>query len=67
MAIYDMAKRRQYAHEKLKRLVIKTAGLFREIEKWDCEAPVGMGGEIGSFLEGVLEEILVRVEPVDER
>ncbi|KAF3066583.1 Serine/threonine-protein kinase svkA [Daldinia childiae] len=28
--------------------------------------PVGMGKEVGTFLEGLLEEILVRVEPLDE-
>ncbi|KAI1911550.1 Serine/threonine-protein kinase PAK 6 [Ophidiomyces ophidiicola] len=61
----EAAQRRQYAHEKLKRLVIKAAGLFKDIEKWDEEAPVPMGGEINSFLEGFLEEVLVRVEPED--
>ncbi|KAI5296361.1 putative protein serine/threonine kinase [Ascosphaera acerosa] len=58
--------RKQYAHEKVKRLVIKAATLFKEIEKWDAQEPVGMGEEVSSFLEGVLEEVLVRVEPVDE-
>lgn len=62
-AAAELAQKRQYAHEKLKRLVIKTAGMFKEIEKWDEEAPVPMGGEINSFLEGFLEEVLVRVEP----
>ena len=62
----DLVHKQQYAHEKLKRLVIKAAGVFSEIEKWDQEAPVGMGGEVNAFLEGLLEEILVRVEPEDE-
>lgn len=62
----ELARKRQFAHEKLKRLVLKAAGVFAEIEKWDCEAPVGMGGEVNSFLEGFLEEVLVRVEPEDE-
>jgi serine/threonine-protein kinase 24/25/MST4 len=57
-------QRRQYAHEKIKRLVFKAAGIFNEIERLDQEAPIGMGGEIGSFLEGFLEELLVRIEPV---
>ncbi|EEP82899.1 serine/threonine-protein kinase 24 [Uncinocarpus reesii 1704] len=61
----ELAQKRQYAHEKLKRLVIKAAGVFKEIEKWDEEAPVPMGGDINSFLEGFLEEVLVRVEPED--
>ena len=56
----------QFAHDKLKRLVVKAAGVFAEIEKWDQEAPVGMGGGVGAFLEGFLEEVLVRVEAEDE-
>lgn len=62
----ELARKRQLAHEKLKRLVLKAAGVFAEIEKYDSEAPVGMGGEVNSFLEGFLEEMLVRVEPEDE-
>ncbi|KAL8713524.1 MAG: hypothetical protein Q9220_002386 [cf. Caloplaca sp. 1 TL-2023] len=61
-----LTQQQQYAHDKLRRLVIKAAGVFSEIEKWDNEAPVGMGGEVNAFLEGFLEEILVRVEPEDE-
>ncbi|KAL8950216.1 MAG: hypothetical protein Q9222_003745 [Ikaeria aurantiellina] len=61
-----LTQKQQYAHDKLRRLVIKAAGVFSEIEKWDNEAPVGMGGEVNAFLEGFLEEILVRVEPEDE-
>ena len=62
----DLAMKRQYAHEKLKKLVMKAAGVFSEIEKWDNEAPVGMGEDVHAFLEGFLEEILVRVEAEDE-
>lgn len=62
----ESVRRRQYTHEKLKKLVLKAAGIFNEIERLDQEAPVGMGGEIGSFLEGFLEELLVRIEPVDD-
>ena len=40
--------------------------MFQEIEKYDAHAPVGMGDEVGAFLEGFLEEILVRVEAEDE-
>jgi serine/threonine-protein kinase 24/25/MST4 len=57
---------RQRVNEKLKRLVIKAAGIFKEIEQWDNQAPVDMGGAVNGFLEGFLEEILVRVEPVDD-
>lgn len=55
-------KKRKYAQEKLKSRVHKAAGVFQEMEKWDFEAPVGMGGDVPSFLEGFLEEILVRIE-----
>lgn len=65
-ATEELIRKRQYAHDKLKRLVVKAAGVFAEIEKWDCEAPVGMGGDVNAFLEGFLEEVLVRVEPEDE-
>ncbi len=61
-------RRRKHAHEKLKSRVIKIAGVFAEIEKWDDEAVVGMGGGVQGFLEGFLEEMLVRIEedPVAE-
>ncbi len=62
----ELMRQRQLAHEKVKRLIIKAAGVFSEIEKWDNEAPVGMGGDVNAFLEGFLEEILVRVEAEDE-
>ncbi|KAL8939207.1 MAG: hypothetical protein Q9211_002848 [Gyalolechia sp. 1 TL-2023] len=62
----DMLQKQRYAHDKLKRLAVKAAGIFSEIERWDNEAPVGMGGEVNAFLEGFLEEVLVRVEAEDE-
>lgn len=65
-AVDELALKLQYAHEKLKKLVIKAAGVFAEIEKWDNDAPVGMGGDVNAFLEGFLEEVLVRVEAEDE-
>lgn len=39
---------------------------FRELDGWDEEGEVGMGGEVSGFLEGFLEEVLVRVEPADD-
>jgi len=50
----------------LRKLVVKTAATFQEIQKLDDEAPVGMGGGVREYLEGFLEEILVRVETGDE-
>ena len=55
-------QKRKRAHEKLRRYVMKAAGVFAEIEKWDREEEVGMGGEVQEFMEGFLEEILYRVD-----
>ena len=62
----ELQQKRQQVHERVKKLVIKAAGVFNEIERWDSAAPVGTGGEVNSFLEGFLEEVLVRVEAADE-
>lgn len=56
----------QAAHEKLRKLVYKLAHVCKEIDHWDKLEPVGMGKDVDVFLEGLLEEILVRVEPADE-
>ena len=62
--------RRKYAHEKMGKHITKLAGVLSEIDKLDNQVvaggEVGMGGGVSSFLEGFLEEILVRVEPEDE-
>lgn len=62
----ELHKRRESTHEKLGSLVNDVSGLFNEIERLDQEAPVGMGADVTSFLEGFLEEVLVRIEPADE-
>ncbi|CAK7226093.1 Serine/threonine-protein kinase PAK 6 [Sporothrix eucalyptigena] len=54
------------AHDKIRKLVYKLAHVCKEIDQVDKAAPVGMGKDVGTFLEGLLEEILVRVEPLDE-
>lgn len=61
-AMQQNDRRRKYVHEKLKSRVMKVAGVFAEIEKLDDEAAVGMGGGVQGFLEGFLEEMLVRIE-----
>jgi serine/threonine-protein kinase 24/25/MST4 len=62
-AISDEDQQRlQKSHERVRKLVIKAAGIFKEIEHYDATGPVGMGGEVNGFLEGFLEEVLVRVE-----
>lgn len=56
----------EIAHDKIRNLVYKLAHVCKEIDQVDKAAPVGMGKDVGTFLEGLLEEILVRVEPLDE-
>ncbi|KAL7793020.1 serine/threonine protein kinase, STE family, PAK/STE20-related [Trichoderma ceciliae] len=59
-------QRAEAAHEKVRKLVYKLAHVCKEIDYYDKAEPVGMGRDVGNFLEGLLEEILVRVEPLDE-
>jgi len=59
-------QRAQAAHEKLRKLVYKLAHVCKEIDHWDKQEPVGMDNGVDVFLEGLLEEILVRVEPADD-
>jgi serine/threonine-protein kinase 24/25/MST4 len=59
-------------HEQIRRLVSRAARVISEIDEWDGRAPVSMldgvsrEGDVGGFLEGFLEEVLVRVESVEE-
>lgn len=56
------------AHDNIRRLVGVVAQAMVEIDEWDGRAPVTVAdeeqraGDIGGFLEGFLEEVLVRVE-----
>ena len=59
-------RKRRSNNEKITRLVTKVVGVLAEIERFDKEVPVGMGGGVNAFLEGFLEEVLVRVEAEDE-
>lgn len=59
-------QRAQAAHEKIRKLVFKLAHVCKEIDNWDKSEPVGMGKNVDCFLEGLLEEILTRIEPADE-
>lgn len=54
------------AHDKIRQLVYKMAHVCKEIDHLDKTEPVGMGREVTNFLEGLLEEMLVRVEPIEE-
>jgi serine/threonine-protein kinase 24/25/MST4 len=62
----ELQSRRDYVQQMMESLVSDVSGMFSRIERWDNEAPVGMGAEVTSFLEGFLEEVLVRIEPADE-
>ena len=57
-------------HEKMIKQATILAGVLAEIDRLDQEitagGKVGMGGGVNLFLEGFLEEVLVRVEPEDE-
>ena len=59
-------RRRQDCHDRVRALVGEISERFRELDGWDEEGEVGMGGEVSGFLEGFLEEVLVRVEPADD-
>lgn len=61
----ETRRRQTEAQESIRKLASKTARLVADMEAWDRWAPVGMGDEVGCFLEGWLEEVLVRVEPQD--
>ncbi|KAF2669735.1 Pkinase-domain-containing protein [Microthyrium microscopicum] len=61
----------QEAHDKIRRLVAQVVRNMAEIDELDAAQPVSLlegqarEGDVGGFLEGVLEEILVRVEAED--
>ena len=59
-------QQRVQIHQKLHKLVLKAMEVFAEIQETDQAIPAGMGGGVAEFLEGFLEEILVRVEAVEE-
>ena len=69
-AMEEANLKRKRAHEKMGKHITKLAGVLSEIDKLDDQViaggQIGMGGGVSSFLEGFLEEILVRVEPEDE-
>ncbi|CAN9382114.1 unnamed protein product [Alternaria alternata] len=62
----ERRRQRQECHDKVVRLVNEIKGKFEELDRWDEKGEVGMGGEVAGFLEGFLEEVLVRVEPADD-
>ena len=63
-AQHPLQAKRQ-SHEQIRKCVGKVGRLLREIDEWDSAAPAGMGDGVEGFLEGVLEEVLCRVEAED--
>ena len=53
-AAHEMQQQRAATHEKVRKLVVKAAHIFNDIQKCDEEFPVGMGGGVTEFLEGML-------------
>jgi serine/threonine-protein kinase 24/25/MST4 len=59
-------KARANVHETVKQITHNLINNFKDLDSWDARSQVGMGGEVSNFLEGFLEEVLVRIEPSDE-
>lgn len=64
--VMEMYHRAKYVQETMERFISEAVVLFTRLERWDNQSPVGMSSNVDSFLEGFLEEILVRIEPADE-
>lgn len=62
----ERRRHRQECHDKVVKLANEIKAKFSELDRWDEQGEVGMGGEVAGFLEGFLEEVLVRVEPADD-
>lgn len=61
-AVRDQHRNLREVNDKIKRRLYKVAGILADIENLDKQAPVGMGDGVSAFLEGFLEEVLVRIE-----
>ncbi|KAI1780227.1 Pkinase-domain-containing protein [Hypoxylon cercidicola] len=64
--ITPQRQRAEANQDRIRKNIYKLANICKEIDRLDKSEPVGMGKDVGTFLEGLLEEILVRVEPLDE-
>ncbi|KAF1824182.1 Pkinase-domain-containing protein [Dissoconium aciculare CBS 342.82] len=56
---------KRQTHEQIRKCMSKVVRLFKEIDHWDTQSPVGMGDGVSGLLEGFLEEVLCRVEAED--
>ncbi|KAI9655668.1 MAG: putative protein serine/threonine kinase [Alyxoria varia] len=63
--VNDVRRQQLEAQDNIKKMASRVARLFTEMDHWDNWSPTGMGDEVTSFLEGFLEEVLVRVEAED--
>ncbi|KAF2749321.1 Pkinase-domain-containing protein [Sporormia fimetaria CBS 119925] len=64
--VAERRRLRTEAHENVRSCVRRLIENFEQLDRFDGDSPVGMGGDVTNFLEGFLEEILVRVEPSDD-
>ncbi|KAL9621249.1 MAG: hypothetical protein Q9160_004270 [Pyrenula sp. 1 TL-2023] len=62
----EMQMRRHRANEKIRKLLIKIAGAFSEVEDLHDEFQVAMGNGATGFLEALLQEVFVRLEKSPE-
>lgn len=54
----EATHRHQYAHDRIKRLALKAAGIFREIDRLDQEAPVDMEMGQSSTTEAFIDALM---------
>lgn len=54
----EAAHRHQYAHDRIKRLALKAAGIFKEIDRLDQEAPVDMEMGQSSTNEAFIDALM---------
>ncbi|OKL61608.1 hypothetical protein UA08_03893 [Talaromyces atroroseus] len=54
----EAKQRHQYAHDRVKRLAVKAAGIFNEIDRLDQEAPVDLAMGQSSFTEAFLDALM---------
>ncbi|KAJ5612881.1 hypothetical protein N7510_006075 [Penicillium lagena] len=56
-------ERSVHVHRSMEQVADEIARSFSNLHRWDCEAPVDMGGGVDAVLDAFLEEVLVRLQP----
>ena len=54
----EATHRHQYAHDRIKRLALKAASIFKEIDRLDQEAPVDMEMGQSSTTEAFIDALI---------